>query len=237
MKIESHGLKNDVMLNIPLACFSRSVGSLNSKKVGLMKVLRPRLDMAWKDLSLTLAKSSDLTELNRHGTRQRISRFVLSMLVACIAVNVVQAQGVYKWTDAQGKVHYGDKQVAPQKSQKIAETEVKVETPRVKPGDKENPVVEVQAFGNVSAERIKKCMGFANEIARIDGSKDTIKSMNRVSNLHDKIRMTCSYTGFDCLIDDARPEKNRCSPFVWNGRGVLVRGRINGAQFETSPGR
>ena len=236
MKIESNGLKYDVMLT-PLACFLTSVGSLNSKKVSLMKVLEHRLDMAWKDLSPTLAKSFNLTELNRQGTRQRISRVVLSMLIVFSAVNVVQAQGIYKWTDAQGKVHYGDKQVAPQKSQKIAETEVKVEAPRAKPGDKENPVAEVQAFGNVSAERIKKCIGFASEIARIDGSKDTIKSMSRISNLHDKIRMTCSYTGFDCLIDDARPEENRCSPFVWNGRGVLVRGKINGAQFETSPGR
>ncbi|MBF6907436.1 DUF4124 domain-containing protein, partial [Acinetobacter baumannii] len=39
---------------------------------------------------------------------------------SCLFRSGAQAQEIYKWTDANGKVHYGDRAAAPEHSKKIA---------------------------------------------------------------------------------------------------------------------
>ncbi|MBC3833468.1 DUF4124 domain-containing protein [Undibacterium amnicola] len=177
---------------------------------------------------------------------------LMLLLTVSIPMNSGYAQGVYKWTDANGKVHYGDARTAPMNGKKIAGTEAVVEAAPAssvsgdnsKNNKKSNPEGSAtaktlaQAFQGISAERIQKCSGFAKETLLLSfGSKDFAKEIEKQRNLLDQIRANCTGTGFQCTLSRKNPANDHCEPFSWKGTGEMLRADVDGAKVKARPGK
>lgn len=175
--------------------------------------------------------------------------FLVFLILVPNVFNVSYAQGVYKWTDANGKVHYGDATIAPIKSKKIAGNDAFVDpastSSTAKSGDTKKPgrnaategETVAQAFQGLSAERIQKCSGIAKEAALMQISGENLaKGMAKQRNLLDQIRANCTGTGFECKLSRTKPENDRCEPYSWSGKGELLRANIDGTVIQAGPG-
>lgn len=158
--------------------------------------------------------------------------------------DLTYAQGVYKWIDASGKVHYGDRQVAPQRGAKVAEVLVKNEIRSKKndempDSDKKQPeekgVNEVPSFRGISADRMKKCTSVANEVALIQAEAFDVKRQSYMWEQVEKIRTYCPATGFECAEERTAQNGYRCTPFFWTGTNEIMRGSFNGITFKLKP--
>jgi hypothetical protein len=159
------------------------------------------------------------------------------------------AQAVYKWTDANGKVHYGDARQAPNNSKKIAEKDVVAEASSAssimnsKDSKKSVPEsadgkAEFQAFQGISAERIQKCSRIAKEVLLMQfDTSNMAKDSIRHRTLLDQIRATCTGTGFECTLSRINPKKDRCEPFAWKGMGEMLRADIDDTKVKAGPGK
>jgi hypothetical protein len=175
--------------------------------------------------------------------------FLLVLIAIPSLINLSYAQGVYKWTDANGKVHYGDATMAPTKSKKIAGNDVMVEAASASSASKPTENKQsgssastegksvAQAFQGLPAERIQKCSGLAKEAALIQITGENLsKGMSKQRNLLEQIRANCTATGFDCSLSRTNPANDRCEPFAWKGKGEMLRANIDGTVLKAGPG-
>ena len=128
------------------------------------------------------------------------------------------AQEIYKWTDANGKVHYGDRAAAPPSSKKI---HVQV-TPPSQP-----PAVAASATG---AQRRSpslfvpvdpalvgpECKGLIDKIASVPAGKNW-------ESLYRQFDSACPGIAYECVEYRSSPQNNRCMWVERSGSRVLNR--------------
>ncbi len=142
--------------------------------------------------------------------------FVLGFLL-CLCGTA--AAGVFKWTDENGKVHYGDKSEDTKKG-----TRLKTTAPEV-PVTKEAPIGstsrdQIQENGTVvkQVDNLQKCL----QMARIQANKN---SMNQAEIRADSKMLLdlCPATSYSCVTYLERPEANKCAAEQLQPGGSIIR--------------
>ena len=145
---------------------------------------------------------------------------------ACLAAGpVANAQEVFKWKDANGKVHYGDRAAAPEDSGKL---DIKVNPPSqpsaiptpaavpplrppvLSPYDPKKKSVPVDA-ARVGPE----CKGLIDKIAAVPSGKSW-------KPLYQQFDNACPRIAYECVEYRSKPQNNQCN-WVERSGGVVLR--------------
>ena len=125
----------------------------------------------------------------------------------------VQAQELYKWTDARGKVHYGDRAAAPENGVPIAVPVAPGRQPfpgpRPAPGNQASAPSRSQSDTQIKSsptDRVSMSVECTSLIARIENTPGGAnwKQLSRQFN------ETCPGIGYECQADRATPQNHRC---------------------------
>lgn len=154
-------------------------------------------------------------------------KLALLLTILCCAAN---AQEVYKWTDENGKVHFGDRSAAPADSKKIT---VKVQPPTAPPvaqGDQgkpkamNNPARAAPARPGAEAAKESvpvdpakvgpKCKGLVDQIANV-------KRGTPWESLARDFNDACPGIAYECVNYKAHPENNTCTWIERTGSNIL----------------
>jgi len=144
----------------------------------------------------------------------------------CLSHASAQAQAVYKWTDANGKVHYGDRAAAPQSSKAMhvaVAPAVQTQAPadaaaRPQPHTPLAPRPDAQQKSMpVDPARVgPQCKGLIEQIAAVPSGT----SWQGLSRQFDS---ACPGIAYECLEYRSNPQKNACTWVVRAGGNVLNR--------------
>lgn len=164
----------------------------------------------------------------------KFTTFIVTLLFS----NFLHADEIRKWKDENGKIHYGDMQSAPAKSERVAiptsrnaDVVVDSQGKPAKPGSKAVLSEKAESY-DLPPERIQKCAGLAKEVAILaSATKLDFSTFKRMKPMEDQIRLTCPSTGFECTLSKVHPEKDRCEPFAWFGGKDFIRSTMDGTQF------
>ena len=130
---------------------------------------------------------------------------------------------VYKWTDKNGQVHFGDQAAAPNNSTKM---DIKV-APAPVPATKAEQTLP-SGTSSPSSPQLTEAGS-----RRIDSSKvkpgcyeliSQISKTKRGTNweaLYDKFNSSCSGIAYECNYYKSRPEKDRCDWVERKGSNIL----------------
>ena len=133
------------------------------------------------------------------------------------------AQELFKWTDASGKVHYGDRAAAPEDSKRLNVPVAPAGTPSRPPLPVHAPL---PARGNaqkksipVDASRVgSSCQGLADNIAAgLSGkvSQSLVRQFNEA----------CPGIAYECIEYRSRPQNNRCD-WIEQTEGTIVNRKV-----------
>jgi hypothetical protein len=144
--------------------------------------------------------------------------FVLGFLL-CLCGTATA--GVFKWTDENGKVHYGDKNDNTKNG-----TELRVKAP-------EAPVQKESASGATSSEKLpeqgqattqaanlQQCL----QMARAQADKNSM-SPAEIRADSKKLLDLCPATSYSCVTYLERPEANKCSAEPMQPGGSILRNK------------
>jgi hypothetical protein len=130
------------------------------------------------------------------------------------------AQDIYKWTDANGKVHYGDRAAAPDSGQKM---HISVTPPggavvpspsvsRRRQASKEKSVP-------VPAERVAPvCKALIDQIAAVPAGRNW-------EALYRQFDSACPGIAYECTEYESSPQNDRCTWVERSGSRVLSRNK------------
>lgn len=130
------------------------------------------------------------------------------------------AQDIYKWTDANGKVHYGDRAAAPDSGQKMYLSV----TP---PGGAVAPSPSVSRQRQASREKsvpvtpervAPACKGLIDQIAAVPAGRNW-------EALYRRFDSACPGIAYECTEYESSPQNNRCIWVERSGSRVLSRNR------------
>jgi hypothetical protein len=146
----------------------------------------------------------------------------LLLLAACMAFTAffptANAADVYKWTDANGQVHFGDHLSAPANGQKIdiksspapaqpaASTQPPAGRPSLEPQSKSTPAEASQVHPG--------CKELISQIAKVQAGANW-------QSLYQKFDSSCPGIAYACNNYRAHPEKNKCEWVKRTGSNVL----------------
>lgn len=141
------------------------------------------------------------------------STFLVSFFgLFCFSAN---AQEIYKWTDADGKTHYGDRAAAPENSKKIPVTMTAPSPPPTVPASSANlqrrspsmPQLDSQKTSvPVDPSRVgPACPGLIKQIAAVRAGQHWEALAQQFNN-------ACPGIAYECVEYESNPQKNRC---VW----------------------
>ncbi len=142
----------------------------------------------------------------------------------CLTGSPASAQGIYKWTDANGTVHYGDQAGAPQSSTKI---HVPAAAPRASPAspaaaggaqrrapstplrnmEKKSVPVAPTAVG-------PQCKGLVDKIAAVPAGTNW-------EHLYRQYESACPGIAYECVQYQSSPQNNQCTWVQRVGTSVL----------------
>lgn len=150
-----------------------------------------------------------------------MKKFSFLILSICCAVQV-QAGEIYKWTDENGKVHFGDKTNAPKQSQEVVVKPVSgtgtMPSYNVKPlpvANSEQKKTETKEV-DFASEEVMKCQRLAEQFV-LKASKAERGAIGQ------QIRSLCPNWRFHCDTSRSQPEKNSCMATKENFGGALVK--------------
>jgi hypothetical protein len=153
------------------------------------------------------------------------------VMISMICLSGADAYQIQKWVDKDGKVHYGDKTVAPQTSQSMQMNvkeghELKAPKPRQEAEKKKKPEDEKIEPSDVASA---SCIGFAKKILvlKMDPSIDPQDDSKKIGGLLVSIRQACPKLEVECTVDTAVYKNERCETRQSSGDGVVFRGRVN----------
>jgi Domain of unknown function (DUF4124) len=136
--------------------------------------------------------------------------------------SIASAQGIYKWTDENGKVHYSDKNDAPQKNTQTvklapggqassAPAGAGASSAGGTPGSNTSP-------GTLNAATLDNCLAMARSMA--DKNRQTpTDSRADIKRLLDM----CPNTAYECVTYSERPEGNSCRAVPLQPGGSLLK--------------
>lgn len=145
----------------------------------------------------------------------------------CMLHPSVHAQEIYKWTDANGKVHYGDRAAAPDSSKKIKV----IATPPSQP----QAVTTAPAAGSQRRPPQMPNFDFPEKSTPVNpalvGStcKSLIDQIGAVpagknwESLYKQFNSACPGIAYHCWEYQSTPQKNQCTWVERSGSSVLHR--------------
>lgn len=154
------------------------------------------------------------------------SAFLVAAFLGLFGLSA-DAQEIYKWTDANGTVHYGDRAAAPDSSKKMNITVAPPSQP---------PVVSASALGaqrrpplpNFDSEKKSvpadpalvgpECKGLIEKIAAVPPGKNW-------EGLSRQFNSACPGIAYDCVEYRSNPQKNQCIWVERSGGFVLNRNK------------
>lgn len=148
---------------------------------------------------------------------------LLAAVVFCLSGPGAHAQEIYKWTDANGKVHYGDRAAAPDASQKIhvagapaalpSPTQpAALALPQPQP-DKKTKSVLVNSALLGSA-----CKGLIDKIAAVPAGQGW-------QALSCEFSSACPGIAYECVEYVSSPQNNQCNWIERKDGNVLSRNK------------
>lgn len=145
-------------------------------------------------------------------------------VIVCLICMSAGAQEIHKWTDANGKVHYGDRAAAPDSSKKI---KVSIAAPS------QPSAVPASAIGapraGVSPQPLKsrkkpvpvdpslvgpECKGLIEKIAAVPAGKNW-------ELLYRQFDAACPGIAYECVEYQSSPQNNQCIWVKRSGSSVL----------------
>lgn len=150
--------------------------------------------------------------------------FLLATLCCC-----AHAEEIYKWKDANGMVHFGDRTSAPSGSEKL---DVRAPPPSELLSEQEGGTLQEheRRFGFPAAPDLgagrrsvpvdpsrvgRRCKGLIDEIMKVRRGEEW-KELAR------EFEQACPAIEYECDYFRARPESNRCTWVERTGRNVLL---------------
>lgn len=163
-----------------------------------------------------------------------LSRAVALLLTWACLSPAAQAADVYKWTDANGQVHFGDRMPGTTPGQKMdikappPPAPAAIVQPRVSPtvappraagpaGRVAPLLTPVQKEASVPADPSQVrpgCQALIDQIAKV-------KAGMNWQSLYQQFEATCPGIGYECNNHRSRPEKNQCVWVKRTGGNVL----------------
>ena len=151
------------------------------------------------------------------------------ILLLAIASCFVNADEVYKWKDAAGNIHFGDRKSAPSESQKLdiqappSSASTDEQSGRKKKEEKQARSPAVSAPG---PESIKKSVPVESSKVgpRCEGLIDQIAKVKRGENwvsLANEFERACPSIAYECNNYRTHPENNSCTWVERTGNSVL----------------
>jgi hypothetical protein len=153
-----------------------------------------------------------------------ITSAVLAAALSALFLPGADAQEIYKWKDANGKVHYGDRAAAPEASQKmhIAVTPpgeprvVPASAPTARPNSPLPPDAQKKSVP-VDPTRVgPECQGLADKIAAVPAGQNW-QALSRQFN------SACPGISYECVEYVSSPQNNRCTWVEKSGGTILNR--------------
>lgn len=157
------------------------------------------------------------------------------VIISMICLSNANAYQIQKWVDKDGRVHYGDKIVAPQTSQSIQINvkegrELKTAKPPQEGEKKKKPLDEKIEPSDVASA---SCIGFAKKILalKMEPSIDPQDDSKKIGGLLASIRQACPKLEVECTVDTTAYKNERCETRQSSGDGVVFRGRVNQTNY------
>jgi hypothetical protein len=153
----------------------------------------------------------------------RSGSLLSAMLVVAFSASgssLAHDQDIYKWTDADGKVHYGDRAASPDQGKKL---QVSVTPPggsvvplpsasSLRPGTKGKSVP-------VDPARVAPaCKGLIDQIAAVPAGRNW-------ETLYRQFDSVCPGIAYECTEYESSPQNNRCTWIERSGSRVLSRNK------------
>ncbi len=157
----------------------------------------------------------------------RISALLLAALF-CLIRTGAGAQEIHKWTDANGKVHYGDRAAAPDSSKKI---KVSIPAPSQPPAvpasanSRPRPTLSPPRL-NLQKKPVPvdpalvgpECRGLIEKIAAVPAGQSW-------EMLYRQFDQACPGIAYECVEYRSSPQNNQCTWVKRSGSRVLNRNR------------
>lgn len=147
-----------------------------------------------------------------------------AFLPIALCLTTASAQGIYKWTDANGKVHYGDRAGAPESSKKldVPVTAPKASTPppslatdaRRRAPAAPSPNSQKKSVPVAPAAVGPQCKGLVDKIAAVPAGKNW-------EDLYRQYQSACPGIAYECVEYQSSPQNNQCTWVERVGGGVL----------------
>lgn len=151
--------------------------------------------------------------LVEHRRMTRLFAFV-ALLAAC---TLASPQGIYKWTDSSGHVHYGDRNDAPQGNAgttlNIQGRATRVEPPAA--GESKATATSLPESSN-----LQRCLGLARAMA---DSRDTTPAVVRAQS--QELLSLCPDTAYECSSYPRQPDRNNCQAVRMQTGGHIMTNR------------
>ena len=148
-------------------------------------------------------------------------RLLAALLCAGALCSGAAAQEIYKWTDANGRVHYGDRAAAPESSRKMSVAA---------PAPARPAAVSPPGAGALRRDPQRKstpvdpalvppaCKGLIEQIAAVPPGKNW-------ESLYRQFDSACPGIAYECREYRSRPQDNLCGWVERSGSSVLNRNR------------
>lgn len=130
------------------------------------------------------------------------------------------AQDIYKWTDANGKVHYGDRAAAPDSGQKMHVSVTPPSGSVAPPPSVSNPRPGAKGK-SVPADPARvapACKGLIDRIAAVPAGRNW-------EALYRQFDSACPGIAYECTEYESSPQNNRCIWVERSGSRVLSRNK------------
>jgi hypothetical protein len=144
-------------------------------------------------------------------------------LVSSASIHVADAGEVYKWTDENGKVHFGDRQSAPSNGPKI---EMKSQpAPGTPPTQPPSGTPPQPTPASTQSPQSKSTPADPSQIR--PGCQDLIDQIAKVQpgtnwqSLYQKFNATCPGIAYECNNYRTHPENNKCEWIKRTGNSVM----------------
>ena len=131
-----------------------------------------------------------------------------------LAVHVANAAEVYKWTDENGQVHFGDRQSAPENGQKL---DIKSQPQSGKPSQATPAPIQLPQGKSTPADPSQVrpgCQDLIDQIAKV-------KPGTNWQSLYQEFNATCPGIAYECNNYRTHPENNKCEWVKRTGNNVL----------------
>ncbi|WP_332878890.1 DUF4124 domain-containing protein [Massilia sp. S19_KUP03_FR1] len=145
----------------------------------------------------------------------------LIAVLFCLFRPGADAQEIYKWTDPNGKVHYGDRAAAPEASQKIHVTAAPVVLP---PATQSTVSALPQPDNKTRSVRVNpalvgsSCKGLIDKIAAVPVGQGW-QALSREFN------SACPGIAYECVEYVSNPQNNQCNWIERKDGNVLNRNK------------